>query len=412
MTEPGGRRLTIIGGGVMGLMTAYYAAPLAGAVTVLEKSRVGDPSTASFGLTRSVRHDYLDPQYARLAAEARRLWVELQRAAGTRLLIDCGCLNLVKASVTPEPASSYGALSYAVLEQLGLRCEALSRARLRDRFPQFAADGGWLDVDAGFAEVSAVTRMLTTALADRGVQMRQETAVHGVARTGPGWTVATSGGPVPSDTLVITAGFGTNDLLGLLPGCSVRFPLRPDRPVQSKYFIPAAAAREQFTERVLPVFAYLDVGIYGHPVFDGTTPGVKIGFYHPPDATVVESSIGSVEDFVAQCLPGLRDGRAVDVAEADGVDTCSYDLVADDDFILGPVPGADGVFTGVGWRGTGYKFAPWVGQVLAQLALQGGTVYDISRFAPSRFATGRFAPGGFAAEATTAGKTAAEGTAS
>jgi glycine/D-amino acid oxidase-like deaminating enzyme len=31
-----GGRLTIIGGGVMGLMTAYYAAPLAEAVTVLE----------------------------------------------------------------------------------------------------------------------------------------------------------------------------------------------------------------------------------------------------------------------------------------------------------------------------------------------------------------------------------------
>jgi glycine/D-amino acid oxidase-like deaminating enzyme len=62
--------------------------------------------------------------------------------------------------------------------------------------------------------------------------------------------------------------------------------------------------------------------------------------------------------------------------------------VADDDFILGPVPGVAGVFTGVGWHGTGYKFAPWAGRVLAQLALQGGTVYDIRRFAPGRFAGG------------------------
>ena len=40
---------------------------------------------------------------------------------------------------------------------------------------------------------------------------------------------------------------------------------------------------------------------------------------------------------------------------------------------------------GVGWRGTGYKFAPWVGRVLAGCALQGGTVYDIDRFDPARF---------------------------
>jgi glycine/D-amino acid oxidase-like deaminating enzyme len=41
-------RLTIIGGGVMGLMAAYYAAPLADAVTVLERSRVGRFTPARF----------------------------------------------------------------------------------------------------------------------------------------------------------------------------------------------------------------------------------------------------------------------------------------------------------------------------------------------------------------------------
>ena len=100
-------RLTIIGGGVMGLMTAYHAAPLAESVAVLDRSRVGDPATASFGLTRSVRNDYRDPEYARLAFEARRLWRELERESGRRLLVDCGCLNLVKGTVTPDLASSY-----------------------------------------------------------------------------------------------------------------------------------------------------------------------------------------------------------------------------------------------------------------------------------------------------------------
>ncbi len=44
------------------------------------------------------------------------------------------------------------------------------------------------------------------------------------------------------------------------------------------------------------------------------------------------------------------------------------------------------LYAGVRWRGTGYKFAPWVGRVLAQLALQRGAVYDIRRFTPARFA--------------------------
>ncbi len=302
------------------------------------------------------------------------------------LLIDCGCLNLAKASVTPDLDSTYAAQSFAVLDQLQLRRQAFSPAQLRARFPQFDADGGWLDVDAGFVDVAAATQTLSDAIAARGVRVAENSPPRAITRSGGAWRVATDSGPVESDVLVVTAGLGTNDVLGLVPGCSVRFPLRTDRPSQSKYFIPPAGTRSLYTEQALPVFAYLDVGIYGHPLYEGKTPGVKIGFYNPPDAVAVPSQIGSVEDFVAECMPGLRGAQTIDVAEASGVDGCCYDLVADDDFILGPVPGAPELFTGVGWRGTGYKFAPWVGRVLAQLAVQRGTVYDISRFAPGRFA--------------------------
>jgi glycine/D-amino acid oxidase-like deaminating enzyme len=386
VAEYRGKRLTIIGGGVMGLMTAYYAAPLAAAVTVLEKTRVGDPATASFSLTRSARNDYLDPEYARLAYEARQLWLGLQARSGEPLLVDCGCLNLAKRSVTPDLAGSYALRSYAVLEQLQLRREAFSAAALRRRFPQFAADAGRLDVEAGFVDVPAATGFLQDALRARGVRVAEGAAVRGIARTGTAWSVTTDAGEEACDVLVITAGLGTNDVLGLLPGCSVRFPLRPDRPAQSKYFIPPAGERARFTEKALPVFAYLDVGIYGHPLYEGKTPGVKIGFYNPPGVVRTPSPIASVEDFVAECMPSLRGAEVVDVAEASGADVCFYDLVADEEFILGPVPGVAGVYTGVGWRGTGYKFAPWAGRVLAQLALQQGTVYDIRRFAPGRFA--------------------------
>jgi len=71
--------------------------------------------------------------------------------------------------------------------------------------------------------------------------------------------------------------------------------------------------------------------------------------------------------------------------DVEDVDQCDYDLVADDEFVLGAVPGVDDAYMGVGWRGTGYKFAPWVGRVLADCALQGDTGYDIGRFDPGRF---------------------------
>jgi glycine/D-amino acid oxidase-like deaminating enzyme len=97
------------------------------------------------------------------------------------------------------------------------------------------------------------------------------------------------------------------------------------------------------------------------------------------------TSIDSIQSFVEQCMPGLRDAAVSDVEDVDG---CDYDLVADDDFVLGAIPGLANAYVGVGWRGTGYKFAPWVGRVLAEHATGGGTVYDIDRFDPARFRKG------------------------
>lgn len=197
--------------------------------------------------------------------------------------------------------------------------------------------------------------------------------------------VDTSAGQFVSSKLVITAGLGTNDVLKRIPGCTLQFPLSPDRPSQCKYYIPPAHKRAMFTPDALPVFAYLDVGIYGHPLYEGRTPGVKIGFYHPPDVHDVNTghvAIPDIASFVAECMPSLQDATAIDVTD---VDQCFYDLVADDNFILGHLPDNTSISVGVGWRGTGYKYAPWVGRTLMQLALQEGTVYDIRRFSPQRF---------------------------
>jgi glycine/D-amino acid oxidase-like deaminating enzyme len=112
---------------------------------------------------------------------------------------------------------------------------------------------------------------------------------------------------------------------------------------------------------------------------------VKIGYYNPPDLPGDVAGIDGIASFVEQCMPGLRTAAMRDV---DDVDQCEYDLVADDEFVLGAIPGVANAFVGVGWRGTGYKFAPWVGRVLATCALQGGTVYDIARFDPARFDQG------------------------
>ena len=374
--------LIIIGGGIMGLCTAYAASYFTNNIILLEKSRIGNPETASFGYTRSIRNDYLDPFYARLAYEARRLWLELERKATEPLIIQCGCLNIAKESVTPDLDATYAVQSYHTLTSLHLHTEAFTRDTLQQRFPQFAVDLARLDVEAGFLYLPAVTQTLLEILQQRQVNIMEDVEVVAVEQRTDEVRVVTSTAGFSTKSLVITAGLGTNEVLRCIAGCSMQFSLTTDRPSQCKYFIPPAEKRALFTAEALPVFAYLDIGIYGHPIYTGKTPGVKIGFYNPPDVRKSPTYIHDVHGFVDECMPALRDAEAIDVTE---VDQCFYDLVPDDTFILGNLPNFPRIFVGVGWRGTGYKYALWVGQTLMQLALQEGTVYDIGRFSPQRF---------------------------
>jgi sarcosine oxidase len=378
--------LAIIGAGVMGLFTADFARRRGARVLVLDEWRLGDPRAASFSLTRSIRNDYLDPAYARLAYEARKLWLDFQRETGESFLIECGCLNLAKASITPALSATYAEQSYRVLESLHLKTEAFTRAGLRNRFPQFDVDLGRLDVEAGFLHVPPITAALLARLRTANVAIEESTVVNRIGRRRGLIAIDTAGGERVAERLVLAAGLGSNDLLARIDGCDLRLPLRPDRPSESKYLIPPPEKRAMFTPSRLPVFAYLDVGIYGHPMLEGKTPGVKIGYYNPPDVRRQVTSITSVQSFVAECMPDLLDARVVDV---EGADQCSYDLVADDNFILGPIPGLNGGAIGTGWRGTGYKFAPLIGRTLMELALETKTAEDISRFAPERFEVSR-----------------------
>src|SRR5260370_14860148 len=121
-------------------------------------------------------------------------------------------------------------------------------------------------------------------------------------------------------------------------------------------------------------------------MLEGKTPGVKIGYYNPPDVRTQVTSVTSVRSFVAECMPELIDARVVDV---EGADQCSYDLVADDNFVLGPIPGLPDGAIGTGWRATGYEFAPLIGRTLMELFFEHRTPEDISRFDPERIKASR-----------------------
>lgn len=376
--------LLVIGGGVMGLFTAYHAARSGRTVAVLEAGRIGDPATASFGKTRSYRRDYLDPLYARLAERAIELWNEFEQQTGARALVRCGCMNIASSKVTPDLAHTYGRRTAAVMDDLGMSQQSFDRAELTERFPYLDADEAFLDPLGGLADLGAVAAALTEALRSAGASIVENSAPTGISSTAEGLEVEAGGRRWRPRSMVITAGHGTNDVLRLLPDNTLDVPITRDRPNEAFYYRPDPAVRDAYTAEAMPVIAYLDTGIYLHPIVDGVIDAVKIGYYNPPDLNTAPTPVTNVATFVDLVMPGLAGAQVEPVTV---VDQCDYDLVGDDDFVLGPVPGRPGVYVGVGWRGTGYKFAPWIGATLADLAEGREPAQDISRFTPSRFVT-------------------------
>jgi sarcosine oxidase len=60
-------------------------------------------------------------------------------------------------------------------------------------------------------------------------------------------------------------------------------------------------------------------------------------------------------------------------------------VTPDHDFIIDRLPDAPNVIVASPCSGHGFKFAPVVGEILAQLVTEGETPHDISRFRLARF---------------------------
>src|SRR5215469_9594074 len=105
--------LLIIGGGIIGLMTAYYASGNFNKITILEKRKIGNDEASSFThYSRSIYNGYLDTSYASLAKKSQQLWRQIESESKTKLYIKCGVLNIASKIITPGITRSYAQKSY------------------------------------------------------------------------------------------------------------------------------------------------------------------------------------------------------------------------------------------------------------------------------------------------------------
>jgi sarcosine oxidase len=203
--------------------------------------------------------------------------------------------------------------------------------------------------------------------------------VRAIEPTAGGVRVITDRGTVTAGQAVVSAGSWVRQLLPDLP-----VPLRVTRQVVG-WFAPSDAA--MFARDRCPVFMVenQDGIFYGFPA--GPRPGVKFAKHHHADETVDPAATARPMDEIDEAM--LRTALQAHVPAANGAllaaQTCRYTMTPDGDFILDRLPGAPAVIVASPCSGHGFKFAPVIGEILADLVTDGATRHDISRFSLARF---------------------------
>lgn len=366
-------QVIVIGAGVAGSAAALALAGR-GSVLLLEQHDFGHALGSSHGGSRIFRHAYEDVRYVRLAVEADGLWQRLERDADERLLYRSGGID-IGAAGSPALSAIENALAAA-----GRPFERLTAEAVRRRFPAFRLAEGEEAVFSADAGVLAADRCLATMqrMAHlRGATLRAHTPVAAIRTTAHGVEVRTAGGErFGAETIILTAGPWLSEGPLALP-----LPLQIEQ--QQVIYLQVGRA-ERFERGRCPVFIHYGSFIYGFPLFE-RPDAVKLSDHS--GAPAIRLGERATEPNGARAAATAERARALlpDLGERVASDLCLYTKTPDEHFVLGAHPEFADVIVGGGFSGHGFKFGPLLGEILAELALDGTSGRDLSLFDPGRF---------------------------
>ncbi len=369
----------VLGLGGMGSAALAHVASRGRRVIGLERFQPIHGFGSSHGNSRIIRQTYfLDARYVTLAKRAYELWRELEAQTGEPLMNITGGLMLS----TRDNNIVDGALESA--REHGLAHELLEHDELTRRYPSMHfRDGevGLFEPTAGFVRPEACISAHLRRAIEAGAQARFGTSVTRYEAIPSGVRVWTSDGDViDADRLIVTAGAW----LGRIAS-DLGLPLVVERQVMH-WFAPGSAHDTSDLES-LPIFivAREEGRVYGFPYVPGE--GIKIAIYRsfkPTDPDEVNRDVSPEEVApVRAFLDGLIPGAAATYLRSK---VCLYTLTPDEHFIIGLHPGHANVVIAGGFSGHGFKFCSVVGEIVADLALEGRTRHPIGFLSPDRFA--------------------------
>jgi sarcosine oxidase len=324
-------KVAVIGCGVMGAATARALAMRGNEVTIYERFEIGHRRGSSHGATRVYRYSYPDPTYVGMMKEAMGLWRGLESEAGTEILHQTGGLDTGKDLDAHAQALDAHDIPY----------ELIDGAVATQRWPALALpdDEVLFQGDGGYVRAETAWKAFVDGATARGARLLEGRAIDELGPEGM------SG----HDITVVTAGGWARDLLTT---AGIQLDVKPTRETVA-YFRTHAECPTLVDWGDPSVYALPD------PVY-----GLKVGEHiagpetDPDEVGVVDpDSVERLRAWVVARYPGIK-------PEPAHAETCIYSNTPDEHFVL---ERHSNVVVGSACSGHGFKFAPLIGHLLADL---------------------------------------------
>jgi glycine/D-amino acid oxidase-like deaminating enzyme len=368
----------VVGGGVNGVAIAFNLARRGVQVTLVERESIAaGPTGRACGI---IRQHYSHEVTARMALKGLRIFQNFDDVVGgTCDFRQTGCV----IPVGPQDVSSLEA-NVALQQAVGVDTRLISLQELAELEPHADFRGiaaAAYEPEAGYADAYSTANAYAQRARELGTELLTGTRVLSViVEGGRAQGVSTDGGPLSAGTVVLAAGPWSRQLG---EACGVELPLTAAR-VQVGLF--------NRTPRIERHGVVLDtkLGIYTRPEADDlmlvgsletseAEHRVEDPDRYPESADFDRISHYSnriVERYPAMSGASFRNGYA-----------SLYDVSPDWQPVLDELPGVENLYCAAGSSGHGFKLAPVVGEMMADLVIDGkDSEDDISLFSFDRFA--------------------------
>ena len=356
-------RVVIIGAGEFGLTSALALQRRGWSVVVIDPGPVPHPDAASTDISKVVRADYgADAIYTEMAEQALEGWRAWNAAWGRELYHEDGFLLM---SRDPLVAGGFEYESHAFLSARGHQLIRKTTADLRRDHPAWNAGrypAGYLNPHAGWAESGKVMMQLVLEARHRGIEMvedrRLEKLIEHDGRVGG--VITHDSSEYRADCVLMAAGAWTPTLLPWLQHAM----WATGQIVM--HFQPRDA--EAYRAPQFPVWA-ADIGRTGWYGFPATAagivkvanhgPGIRVDPHEP--RIVPADAEGRFRTFLRDTFPALAEAPLV------ASRLCLYGDTFDGHFWIDHDPGHPGLVVAAGDSGHAFKFAPVLGDLIADV---------------------------------------------